>query len=110
MPQNAREAVKQHRKAAERGLAVARYRSASMHHESHGLPRDDAEAVRRFCEAANQRNPPAPYDLGIMYRDGSGVPQDSAQAQWCSALPDPAGWAGADPLLNSSKLAVYEAS
>ena len=108
VPQNASETVKRHRKTAEQGLAAAQYRPASMYHEGRGLPQDDAEAVRWFCEAVNQHC--RPNTISASGTRMALVSHRTALTHICvSALPDPAEWAGADPLLNSSNLADYEA-
>ena len=78
--QDATEAVRWFRLAAEQGHAIAQYNLGVKYDTGEGVPKDYAEAVRWFRLAAEQGDASAQYNLGIAYDTGEGVLQDSAEA------------------------------
>jgi hypothetical protein len=77
--------LKDIRKAAEQGNAVAQNNLGLLYLNGKGVPQDDAEAVKWFLKAAQQDDQKAQFNLGVMYQDGLGIPQDHAEAiKWYS--------------------------
>ena len=80
VPEDAAEAVRWYRLAAEQGEARAQVDLGNMYRSGEGVPEDAAEAVRWYRLAAEQGEARAQVDLGFMYATGEGVPQDDAEA------------------------------
>ena len=80
MPQDAAEAVRWYRLAAEQGLASAQHNLGFMYANGTGVPQDDAEAARWVRLAAEQGLAVAQFNLGSWYGTGAGVAQDDAEA------------------------------
>ena len=86
VPQDAAEAVRWYRLAAEQGDATAQFNLGNMYRTGRGVPQDAAEAVRWYRRAAFPRPagvsvpPVAQSMLGFMYDTGEGVPQDDTKA------------------------------
>ena len=99
VPQNAVEAVRLWRLAAERGHAGAQRLLGVAHAQGDGVPQDDAEAVRWYRLAADQGEANAQANLGLMHGEGRCVPQDDAEAaRWLRIAADQ-GHTGAQRLL-----------
>ncbi len=82
-PEDANEAVRWLRKAADQGLAEAQYVLASCYEEGYGVPRDDRMACEWYGRAAAQGHPKAQFELGARCFVGRGLPRDcSAGAAW----------------------------
>ncbi len=69
-----------HRKAADRGIALAEYGLGLLYEVGEGVHQDYAEAAKWHREAADQGSSNAQAALGSLYSDGAGVPQDNVQA------------------------------
>lgn len=80
VPQDAAEAERWNRLAAENGDPGAQYSLGRKYDSGGKVPEDDTEAVRWYRLAAAQGYPDAQLNLGRMYRDGRGVLQDSVIA------------------------------
>jgi TPR repeat protein len=80
VPEDAAEAVRWWRLAAEQGDAMAQSGLGIMYRSGRGVPEDDAEAVRWFRLAAEQGYALPQYFLGNMYDNGDGVPRDNVLA------------------------------
>ena len=81
VPQDAAEAARWYRRAAEQGNGAAvQFLVGVLYRDGDGVPQDYAEAVKWFRLAAAQGNAYAQSELGNRYRDGDGVPQDYAEA------------------------------
>ena len=65
MPEDAGEAVRWFRQAAEQGLAEAQYKLGVMYAEGRGVPEDAEEAVRWFRQAAEQDHAKAQWWLRL---------------------------------------------
>ena len=65
VPENAAEAVKWWRKAAEQGQAKAQYGLGRMYATGRSVLKDDAEAAKWFRLAAEQGVASAQYGLGL---------------------------------------------
>jgi TPR repeat protein len=74
--QDAAEAFRWLRFAAEQGYAEAQFVLGDAYKNSHDVPQDDAEAVRWIRLAAEQGHFGAQVDLARSYLEGFGVPQD----------------------------------
>lgn len=95
MPENAAEAAKWYRKAADRGNAEAQCSLGRMYVLGMGVPEDAAEAAKWCRKAADQGDAAAQYNLGVMYAKGEGVPKYAAWAiKWYRLAADQ-GHAGA---------------
>ena len=68
VPEDAAEAVRWLRMAAEQGNALAQSRLGFMYANGHGVPADDAEGVRWMRLAAEQGDVEAQITLGNRYR------------------------------------------
>lgn len=81
-PEDAGEAVKWYRKAAEQGNAAAQWRLAVMYDQGDGVSQDFKKAVEWFQRSAEQGIAPAQLVLGGLYTLGiPGVlPKDYLQA------------------------------
>ncbi len=85
VPEDAAEAVRWYRLAADQGYAEAQRNLGNMYRSGEGVPEDAAEAVRWYRLAAEQGEARAQVDLGFMYATGvvglgEGVPQDYVEA------------------------------
>ena len=81
--QDAVEAVKWYRKAAEQGDADAQQTLGECYYFGGVVTKDLVEAVNWFHKAAEQNNPKAQNDLGVCYGNGYGVAKDDAEAvEW----------------------------
>ena len=78
--QDASEAVRWYRLAADQGNAFAQFRLGDRYVNGQGVGQDDAEAVRWYRLAADQGHALAQGNLGFMYANGRGVPQDDVEA------------------------------
>ena len=78
--ENAAEAVKWFRKAAEQGDATAQYNLGCCYANGEGVAKDPAEAVKWFLMGAEQGDTGSQCGLGWCYDNGAGVPKDSAEA------------------------------
>ena len=67
VPEDAAEAVRWFRLAAEQGDATAQFNLGVMYDNGEGVPKDAAEAVRWFRLAAEQGYAAAQLNLGVMY-------------------------------------------
>ena len=72
VPEDAAEAVRWYRLAAEQGDATAQFNLGVMY--------ANGEAVRWYRLAAEQGYAAAQFNLGVMYANGEGVPEDDAEA------------------------------
>lgn len=68
------------RKAADQGVANARYNLGVLYHQGMGVKKDIKEAIRWYQSAADLGHPEAQYNLGIAYIEGIGVSYDAARA------------------------------
>jgi len=74
--QDAAEAVKWYRHAAEQGLAQAQYNLALAYEVGDGVQQDFEEAVKWYRKAAEQGVAQAQFNLGFFYANGDGVQKD----------------------------------
>jgi hypothetical protein len=81
--ENAEEAVRRCREAAEHGLAEAQYSLGCAYRDGAGVEQNFEEAVRWYRKAAEQNLAKAQYELGEAYHSGNGVEQ---------SFEDGAGW------------------
>jgi TPR repeat protein len=92
VPQNFKEALKWHTRAAEQGHVTAQIILGGMYKYGWGVPKNATEAVKWDTKAAEQGDAGAQFSLGDMYAKGEGVPQNYEQAYiWLSlaaAQPD----------------------
>nr|MCS5587697.1 sel1 repeat family protein [Porticoccaceae bacterium] len=92
VPENAAEAVKWYRKAAEQGLAVAQYNLAKMYRRGEGVPKNKIKAYLWYSLAKAQGHEDAKHNLKIL-KDAM-TKQQIAQVQaltskcWESELKD----------------------
>lgn len=81
VPQDYKEALFWHRKAALKGKADAQYVVGAMYYTGNAVIQDHKEAVTWFRKAAEQGHPDAQQVLGLMYRYHiGGMPQDNVLA------------------------------
>jgi TPR repeat protein len=80
VPQDYKEALKWHRKAADQGNANAQYNIAVAYAKGQGVPQDHAEAVKWVRKSAEQGNAGAQHVLGQAYANGDGVRPDHSEA------------------------------
>jgi hypothetical protein len=78
--QDAAEAVRWYRKAAEQGDADGQFNLGVMYANGRGVAQDAAEAVRWYRKAAEQGDARGQFNLGWMYANGRGVNKDAAEA------------------------------
>ena len=78
--QDAVEAVKWYRKAAEQGFAKAQCDLGSCYKYGNGVTQDAVEAVKWFRKAAEQGVVEAQVDLALCYDIGDGVTKDAVEA------------------------------
>ncbi len=80
-PEDAAEAFKWFKLAAERGHADAALKVGLCYEDGKGVPKNEQEAIKWFTKAIEYGNIAfGAYSLGRMYYDGKGVPQDYAKA------------------------------
>jgi TPR repeat protein len=81
VPQDYKQALAWHRKAAEQGKADAQYVVGAMYYTGNAVIQDHKQAVIWFRKAAEQGHPEAQQVLGLMYRYHiGGMPQDNVIA------------------------------
>ena len=80
MAQDAAEAVRWYRLAADQGDVGAQYTLGLIYANGRGVAQDDTEAVRWYSLAADQGDAYAQVNLGSMYYTGRGVPQNDVFA------------------------------
>jgi hypothetical protein len=81
--QDAGEALRWYRLAADQGYAHAQFIIAVFYENGTGVVQDLAEALRWYLMAAERGNARAQYNVGVCYENGTGVAQDAAQsARW----------------------------
>jgi TPR repeat protein len=78
--QDAVEAVKWYRVAAERGYPESQYGLAEMYDSGEGVLQDQVEAAEWYLKAAKQGHVDAVERIGDMYENGIGVPPDLIEA------------------------------
>ena len=85
MAEDAAEAVKWFRKAAEQGYAKAQYNLGISYYNGAGVTKDATESVKWFHKAAEQGEAQAQCNLGVSYATGEGVAKDDVEAfKWFS--------------------------
>lgn len=81
VPQDFKQALEWHRKAAQRGKADAQYVVGAMYYTGNAVIQDHKQAVVWFRRAAEQGHADAQQVLGLMYRYHiGGMPQDNVIA------------------------------
>ncbi|KQV45920.1 MULTISPECIES: tetratricopeptide repeat protein [unclassified Duganella] len=81
VPQDYKQALTWHRKAALKGKSDAQYVVGAMYYTGNAVIQDHKEAVTWFRKAAEQGHPDAQQVLGLMYRYHiGGMPQDNVIA------------------------------
>ncbi|MYN07596.1 tetratricopeptide repeat protein [Pseudoduganella aquatica] len=81
VPQDYKQALNWHRKAAVKGKADAQYVVGAMYYTGNAVIQDHKQAVIWFRKAAEQGHPDAQQTLGLMYRYHiGGMPQDNVLA------------------------------
>ena len=78
--QDAAEALKWYRKAAEQGNVRAQYHLGYCYFKGQGVAQDYVEAFRWYREAAEQGDADAQSDLGLCYDRGRGVESSQTEA------------------------------
>ncbi|MBR6480374.1 MAG: sel1 repeat family protein, partial [Thermoguttaceae bacterium] len=78
--QDAQEAVKWYRKAAEQGDPDSQSNLGTCYETGNGVKQDKQEAVKWFRKAAEQGDPDAQCNLGRCLANGEGVQQDTQEA------------------------------
>ena len=79
--QDAGEAVKWYRLAAEQGHTSAQYYLGICYDFGRGVTQDKEEAVKWYRLAADQGHADAQFNLGLCYFKGEGVTQDAGEAE-----------------------------
>ena len=97
--EDAVEAVRWYRLAAEQGHAGAQFFLGQMYNSGKGVAEDAVEAVRWYRLAAEQGLAAAQGNLGLMYDSGKGVAEDAVEAVRWYRLAAEQGHAGAQFLL-----------
>jgi TPR repeat protein len=96
VPQDYKQALNWHRKAAMKGKADAQYVVGAMYYTGNAVIQDHKQAVVWFRKAAEQGHPDAQQTLGLMYRYHiGGMPQDNVLAYMLWNLAAAAGSANA---------------
>ncbi len=81
VPQDFKQAMSWHRKAALQGKADAQYVVGAMYYSGNAVPLDQKQAISWFRKAAEQGHAEAQHALGLMYRyHVAGMPQDHVLA------------------------------
>ena len=84
VPQHSKKGIKLLKKAAESGVADAKFVLGAIYHEGRrGVPQDSKEAAVWYRLAADQGDAEAQYTLGNMYLEGDGVSEDLERAVCC---------------------------
>jgi TPR repeat protein len=74
------EAIKQAKRAAEEGNAIAMVNMGEIYRSGAGVPQSETDGAAWYTKAAEAGNPFAMGMLGEWYLEGNGVAQDNAQA------------------------------
>ena len=83
--QDAAEAAKWYRQAADQGHAQAQANLGFMYATGQGVEQNDTQAANWYRRAANQDDAQAQYNLALRYARGQGTPLDYGQAyMWIS--------------------------
>ena len=80
VPQDATEAARLYRIAADQGGATGQLNLGMMHAAGAGIAQDFSKAARWYRLAADQGEATGQFNLGVLYADGTGVPQDFTEA------------------------------
>ncbi|MHB8270761.1 protein kinase domain-containing protein, partial [Bradyrhizobium sp.] len=70
-----------YRKAADAGLAKARYNLGGLYYRGEGVPKDPRIAAEWFSKAAYQNHAGAQFNLATLYEAGDGVPKSLSEAR-----------------------------
>jgi serine/threonine-protein kinase len=70
-----------YRKAADAGLAKARYNLAGLYYRGEGVPKDSRIAAEWLSKAAYQNHAGAQFNLATLYETGDGVPKSLSEAR-----------------------------
>jgi hypothetical protein len=70
-----------YRRAAEAGLATARYSLGALYYNGDGVQRDPRAAAEWFTKAAYQKHAGAQFTLATQYEKGEGVPKSTTEAR-----------------------------
>jgi hypothetical protein len=77
------EKVRNFRKAAEKGDALAQYNLGACYINGEGIPKNEKKAFEWINKSAEQGYDLGQYALGAIYADGKGVPANDAKAaEW----------------------------
>ncbi len=77
------EKVRNFRKAAEKGNALAQYNLGACYINGEGIPKNEKKAFEWINKSAEQGYDLGQYALGTLYADGKGVPvNDAKAAEW----------------------------
>lgn len=79
--ENAAQAAKWYRAAANQGHALAQNNLGQLYISGIGVPQNKAEAITLFRASADQGNASGQFSIGRAYLAGDGVPQDYGQAR-----------------------------
>ncbi|WP_428374492.1 tetratricopeptide repeat protein [Lichenicoccus sp.] len=79
--ENAADAFRWYRRAAEAGYAPAEFNVAVMSDSARGVPHNTALAAEWYARAATHGNHRAQYNLGLLYSTGDGVPRNKPVAR-----------------------------
>jgi TPR repeat protein len=70
-----------YRKAADAGMAKARYNLGGLYYRGEGVPKDPRVAAEWFSKAAYQNHAGAQFNLATLYETGDGVPKSLSEAR-----------------------------
>jgi eukaryotic-like serine/threonine-protein kinase len=70
-----------YRKAADAGMAKARYNLGGLYYRGEGVPKDSRVAAEWFSKAAYQNHAGAQFNLATLYETGDGVPKSLSEAR-----------------------------
>jgi serine/threonine protein kinase len=70
-----------YRKAADAGMAKARYNLGGLYYRGEGVPKDPRIAAEWYSKAAYQNHAGAQYNLATLYETGDGVPKSISEAK-----------------------------
>jgi eukaryotic-like serine/threonine-protein kinase len=80
-----------YRKAADAGMAKARYNLGGLYYRGEGVPKDSRVAAEWFSKAAYQNHAGAQFNLATLYETGDGVPKSLSEAKkWYTEVADKA--------------------
>ena len=83
VPADLEEAARWYERAANKGLAPAQFRYASLLEKGQGVKKDLGQARRLYLAAAGKGNGKAMHNLAVLYAEGvDGKPDYSTAAQW----------------------------